>query len=146
MKFVLICGLFFLMSCAHKEMGKLEFPKGEVQQVYVNKEAKWSPCPGTLPQGCQMSVVEGSPAKPGFFTVRFKLDKGFKMLEHFHSKEERVTVLSGKWGVSFKDKKVLFNKGDHYITARDIPHKVWAEESSVIQIIGIGPWSAKYTQ
>src|SRR6476660_5289839 len=48
-----------------------------------------------LPPGAQVAVLEGDPAKEGFFTMRLKMPDGYRVPPHWHSMQERVTVLSG---------------------------------------------------
>ena len=96
-----------------------------------------------------MAVLEGNPQTPGLFTVRFKVGSNFVMPPHTHPREERVTVLQGRVSVAFgidatrRDAKT-FVKGDYYVNARDAIHTVWADEASVIQITGFGPWEADF--
>src|SRR5690349_19934674 len=51
--------------------------------------------PASLPPGAKMAVLEGDPAKPGFFAARLWMPDGYKIPPHTHPNRERVTVLSG---------------------------------------------------
>ena len=44
----------------------------------------------------KIAVLEGDPAKRGFFVMRIKLPAGTKAPAHVHDNIERVTVISGK--------------------------------------------------
>lgn len=149
MKFLI--PLMLLSACAHQNLDQFAFKKGQIQHRVHLSDIQWNPCPPTLPKGCEIFILEGHPKKAGFFAVRFKVKNNFAMPLHTHPKEERVTILSGKIGVGFgaqatKDKAKIFGPGDYYVTARDIPHKVWGVEDGVIQISGIGPWSAHFIE
>jgi len=98
-----------------------------------------------------MAVLEGDPRSAGLFTVRFKVEKGFVMPLHTHPRDERVTVLQGKVSVAFgvngsNDTAKQFGPGDYYVNARDAIHTVWADEDSVIQITGLGPWEVHFVE
>jgi len=148
---ILISGLLlFGTGCVQHQLGVMKFANGVVQhRVYAN-EMPWKPCPPGLPAGCEaIAVLEGHPKKADLFTVRFKVKKGFLMPAHTHPKDERVTILSGKMSVAFgKDAKhgdaTSFGSGDYYVNSRDAVHVVWADEDSILQITGIGPWEVNF--
>ena len=124
----------------------MQFPEGEVQHVVRADSTPWQPCPPTLPPGCEMAVLEGNPQGEDLFTVRFLATDIFVMPPHWHPKEERVTIISGKAGVAFGDassreEATWFGPGDYYVNARHAVHSVWIEGPTVLQITGIGPWS-----
>jgi quercetin dioxygenase-like cupin family protein len=98
-----------------------------------------------------MAVLEGDPRSTGLVTVRFRIEKGFVMPPHTHPRDERVTVLQGEVSVAFgingsHDTAKQFGPGDYYVNARDAIHTVWADEDSVIQITGMGPWEAHFVK
>lgn len=131
------------------EIGVMEFPEGSVQHVVLDGEMPWATCPPNLPSGCEIAVLEGNPQAPDLFTVRFRVGGSFVMRPHTHPRDERVTVLSGSVAVAFgedatRDSATTFGPGDYYVNARDAVHAVWADEPSVIQITGIGPWEARF--
>ena len=134
-------------ACTGPEIGVMQFPEGEVQHVVRNESIPWKPCPPTLPSGCEMAVLEGDPKGADLFTVRFRTSGNFVMPPHWHPKDERVTVISGTAAVAFgatskHEDATEFGPGDYYVNARKAVHTVWIEDSSVLQITGIGPWKA----
>ena len=137
-------------GCMQTPVGMMQFPDGMQQHAVHEKNMPWKPCPPGLPKGCAgIAILEGHPKKADLFTVRFKLKKGFLMPAHTHPKDERVTILSGKMSVAFgKDAKhedaKQFGPGDYYVNSRDAIHVVWADEDSILQITGIGPWKADF--
>src|SRR5688500_9671413 len=58
-------------------------------------QMKWQPGPPSLPPGAQFVVLEGDPAKEGFFAMRVRMPSGYTVPPHTHPKTERVTVISG---------------------------------------------------
>ena len=125
----------------------MQFPEGEVQHVVRADGTPWTPCPPTLPAGCEMAVLEGDPQAEDLFTIRFRVEDTFVMPPHWHPKDERVTVISGKAAVAFgadstREEATEFGTGDYYVNARNSVHIVWIEGPTVLQITGIGPWEA----
>lgn len=136
-------------GCTSPPVGEMEFPEGVVQHVVAAADIEWRACPPTLPAGCEIAVLEGDPQLPDLFTVRFRVNEEFVMPPHTHPRDERVTVLSGRMAVAFgEDADRLnaseFGPGDYYVNAHNAVHSVWADEPSVIQITGIGPWEARF--
>ena len=152
----LAAGAIFLVGCAPASetdedvgAGERKLPEGVNQLAVHASETDWTPCAPSLPAGCEIALLEGDPQAEGFFTVRFRLSDEFAMPPHTHPKEERVTILSGRMSVAFGEQPArrdaaTFSDGDYYVNARDKVHAVWADEMSVIQISGIGPWEADF--
>lgn len=143
--------MLFLAGCAQSRVGEMNFPEGTVQHAVLSEDVQWRPCPLNLPSGCEIAVLEGSPQSPDLFTVRFRVSGDFVMPPHSHPKDERVTVLQGKMSVAFglegrREDARQFGPGDYYVNARGAVHTVWADETSVIQITGIGPWEANFVE
>ena len=128
---------------------EMEFPAGSVQHAVPADDVPWRPCPPSLPSGCEIAVLEGDPQGSGLFTVRFRLQAGVFMPPHSHPNNERATILDGRLAVAFgedarRDDAREFGPGDYYVNARGAVHSVWADEISVVQLTGIGPWRADY--
>jgi hypothetical protein len=112
-------------------------------------EIKWKDGPASLPTGAKFAVLEGDPAKEGFFTMRLWLPDGYKIAPHWHPKVEHVTVLSGTFNLGMGEK---FDQS----ASREMPagtfgfwpagmrHFAWAKGDTVIQLHGIGPWMITY--
>jgi quercetin dioxygenase-like cupin family protein len=109
----------------------------------------WGPTPPGLPPGAQAAILLGDPDKEGPFVVRVKAPAGYIVPPHHHSKDETVTVLSGKTGMAMgetveKDaSKTLVPGGFAYMPAGMV-HYAWSAEESVIQISGNGPFDIIY--
>jgi quercetin dioxygenase-like cupin family protein len=131
-------------------IGEMKFPEGTVQHVVRANEIQWKPCPPNLPKGCEMCILEGDPKSADMFTVRFKVNGSFVMPPHTHPKDERVTIIQGRAYVSFDNKPreqaTAFGPGDYYVNARGAVHSVWADDNTIIQITGIGPWVADFVE
>lgn len=140
-----------LLGCTHPPVGQMQFPEGTVQHAISVNDIDWKPGPAHLPSGCEIAVLEGNPKSADLFTARFRLEKGFVMPPHTHPKDERVTVLEGKVSVAFgrdetHDQAKQFGPGDYYVNRRGAVHTVWADETAIVQVTGIGPWEARFVE
>ena len=110
---------------------------------------KWGPAPPSLPPGAQAAVLLGSPAKEGPFVLRLKFPAGFIIPPHRHSKDEFVTVISGKFAIASGEKvdraslKPLPPASFVHLPA-GMPHYASAEGETIVQINGIGPFDVIY--
>lgn len=141
---VLAAGLLTVPASA-REIGVMDFPEGEVQHVVRADDTPWVPCPPNLPSGCELAVLDGDPAAPDLFTVRFHMLEDTVVPAHRHPKDERVTVIRGTAAVAFgegaeREDATEFGPGDYYVNRRDTVHTVWIDAGAVLQITGIGPW------
>src|SRR5439155_2126947 len=115
-------------------------PLGEMG-IFPAAKVKWTDGPASLAAGAKLAVLEGDPAKEGFFTMRLWLPDGFKVAPHWHPKVEHVTVISGTFNLGMGEK---FDQAG----AREMPagtfghwpagmrHFAWAKGETVIQLHG----------
>ena len=122
----------------------------ETHHTVVSGDAvNWGPAPPSLPPGAQAASLLGSPAKEGPFVLRLKFPAGFIVPPHRHSKDEFVTVISGKFAIASGEKvdraslKSLPPASFVHLPA-GMPHYAWAEAETVVQINGMGPFDVKY--
>lgn len=112
-------------------------------------ELKWGPAPASLPPGAQAAILLGSPAKDGPFVIRLKFPSGYTVPPHRHSKDEFVTVMSGKFAAAHGERvdraslKYLPSGSFIHLPA-GMPHYAVAEVESVVQINGVGPFDVMY--
>ena len=110
---------------------------------------KWGPAPPSLPPGAQAAILLGSPAKEGPFVLRLKFPAGYIVPPHRHSKDEFVTVLSGKFVVAHGERvdRTSLKRlppGSFIHLPAGMPHYAFAEVESVVQINGTGPFDVVY--
>ena len=110
---------------------------------------KWQDGPPSVPPGPKFAVLEGDPAKEGFFTMRLLLPDGYKIPPHFHPKVEHVTVISGQlnfgMGARFDQSATRpMPAGTFAYWPAGMQHFAWAKGETIIQLHGIGPWSIQY--
>ena len=106
----------------------------------------WNDAPPSMPKGTKIAVLEGSPQKPGLFTIRLKVPAGATIAPHTHPRDERVTVLSGKVAVTIAGATKTFEAGGFYVNPPGEVHSLTIEEESVLQLTCEGPWELKYVE
>lgn len=119
----------------------------DTEVVSFNQEdIKWGPAPANLPEGAQLAVLEGDPAKEGPFTMRLKAPAGYMVPEHIHRDTERVTIISGEMHLRTHGQKHMktLAQGGFLIIPAMLKHEAHFAEETVIQVSGIGPWSIEF--
>ena len=117
--------------------------------IHTPKQIKWEDGPPSLPPGAKLAVLEGDPAKDGFFTMRIRVPDGYKIPPHTHPKVEHVTVISGTFNFGMGEKfdqaaTKEMPAGTFGFWPADMKHFAWARGETVVQLHGIGPWSIEY--
>ncbi len=117
--------------------------------IHVPTQIQWQDGPPSLPPGAKLAVLEGDPAKDGFFTMRVKVPDGYKIPPHIHPKVEHVTVISGTFNFGMGEKfdqaaTKEMPAGTFGFWPAGMKHFAWARGETVIQLHGIGPWSIEY--
>jgi quercetin dioxygenase-like cupin family protein len=147
-------------SCAQNDEGKSDGKSGAPvaagaagaphHQMFRPDQVPWRDGPPSLPPGAQFAILEGDPAKPGYFAMRLKLPDGFKVPPHTHPNVERVTIIAGTLHLGTGP---TFNKsaGVHALPAGSystmqpgMQHFAWAEGETILQLATMGPWQINY--
>ncbi len=110
---------------------------------------QWGAAPASLPPGAQAAVLLGSPAKDGPFVLRLKFPAGFTVPPHRHSKDELVTVISGKFGIASGETVIpsayhLLAPASFVHLPAGMPHYAKADVETIVQINGVGPFDVTY--
>lgn len=110
---------------------------------------EWGPAPPSLPAGAQAARLLGSPAEEGPFVLRLKFPAGFVVPPHVHSKDEFIVVLTGDLVIQSGervDPAALkgMPTGTFFHLPSGMPHYLFAETESVVQLNGMGPFDVKY--
>ena len=104
---------------------------------------EWAPIEGAL--GVQTSVIEGDPAKPGYYLVVNKFPPGVMSRPHYHPDERHAIVLKGTWytdeGDVFRpNETVPLKPGDYMRHPAGGHHYDGAlDEEVIVAISGTGP-------
>ena len=122
----------------------------DTHHTVVSGEAvKWGPAPPSLPPGAQGAVLFGNPGKEGPFVLRLKFPAGFVVPPHRHSKDEMVTVISGKFAITSGEKVdrsslQALPPGSFVHLPAGMPHYAVTDVETVVQINGVGPFDVTY--
>lgn len=87
----------------------------------------------------------------GVFAFRLEVQPGFEIRPHTHPVTEHMTVLSGRFFVGMgetmdKDAATAYGPGSYIAIAAGLPAYMWAEEVTVIQVHGVGPFSTEFVE
>jgi quercetin dioxygenase-like cupin family protein len=123
---------------------------GDAHHTVVSADAiTWGKAPASLPPGAQAAVLLGNPGKDGPFVLRLKFPANFVVPPHRHSKDEFVTVISGRFSITSGEKvdrsaiKPLPPASFFHLPA-GMPHYAISEEETIVQINGTGPFDVTY--
>jgi quercetin dioxygenase-like cupin family protein len=112
-------------------------------------EVKWGPGPKSLPPGAQAAVLDGNPAEKGAFALRLKVPAGYRIPPHTHPRQERVTVIAGRFqlghGRTFDETRLKdLDAGSFFSLPPGMEHFARAAEETIVQLNGEGPWEINY--
>jgi ChrR-like protein with cupin domain len=109
---------------------------------------QWKPAE-SLPPGAMVAILDGDPSKEGFFTMRLKMPDGYKVPPHWHTKQERVTVLQGVLNLAHggdfdpKETKAL-PAGTYSSMPPKMTHFAFMTGETILQLSTMGPWTITY--
>jgi hypothetical protein len=112
-------------------------------------KVQWGPAPPFLPAGARLAVLEGNPGAKGAVTLRLDLPAGYDIPAHWHSMDERVTVLSGAFHYGMGDRldrkasQLLKPNGFVSLPAK-MHHYAWTSAPTIVQIDLEGPFDIFY--
>lgn len=114
-------------------------------------EVAFGPAPPFLPEGAEIAVLYGDPGADGEFVVRLRFPAGYAIPAHSHTMDEIVTVVSGQLGLAAGDKldreaAPLLAPGGFAMLPAGMNHFAWAEEETVVQLNGMGPFEITYVE
>jgi quercetin dioxygenase-like cupin family protein len=124
--------------------------QGQHNHVAISGDAvKWGPAPPSVPAGAEMAILLGNPGKDGPFAIRLKFPAGYVVPPHRHSKDELVTVLSGRFVITAGEKvdraaAKAMPAGSFFHMPAGTAHYAIAETETVLQLSGMGPFDVTY--
>jgi quercetin dioxygenase-like cupin family protein len=85
-------------------------------------QLKWGPCPAFIPEGCEIAVLHGDPARPNA-DVFFKVPGNFSIPRHWHTSAERMVLVSGELQVTYDGQPpVTLRPGMYAYGPPRVPH------------------------
>ena len=112
-------------------------------------QVQWGPAPPALPPGAEIAVLEGNPAAKGPVTLRLKFPANYDVPPHWHSMDERLTVMSGALRVGMGDTidrqhSATLAPGGFVSLPAKMHHYAWTTTQTVVQISLEGPFDVYY--
>lgn len=117
--------------------------------VFTPGQIQWMDAPNALPPGAKLAVLEGDPFASGLYTMRLQMPAGYRIPPHSHLKYEHVTVISGALNLGMGSKfdenaATAMPIGTFGFLPPKMQHFAFANEPTVIQLHGNGPWEIVY--
>jgi mannose-6-phosphate isomerase-like protein (cupin superfamily) len=120
----------------------------EEAQFLNDADLTWGDPPPGLPKGSQVAVLSGDPAKKAPFTIRIRMPEGYKVMPHWHTNDERLTILSGTMVMRMGDDMnspahTMETHSFHMLPGKE-HHSAEAKTQVLLQIDGMGPFDIHY--
>lgn len=92
-----------LTACFAAQMaaGEAQAPQTPLAKAVDDSDLQWGPCPPFIPEGCEIAVLHGDPAKPNA-DVFFRVPGDFTIPDHWHTSAERMVQVSGEMTVTYQ--------------------------------------------
>jgi hypothetical protein len=139
--------LLAAVSSLHAEGTKKPATKPEAVSLNT-ADIKWGDAPPNLPKGAQLAVMSGDPSKKAPFTIRLKMPAGYKILPHWHTQDENLTVLSGAFALHMGDAMDApaheLTAGAYHFLPGKMHHAAETKAETILQLHGMGPFDIHY--
>jgi len=117
--------------------------------LFKPDQIQWRDGPPSLLPGAKMAILEGDPAKEGFFTMRLKLPDGYRVFPHWHPRTERLTIIQGIVNLGTGDRfdtaaTQTLSAGAYSSMPPKMTHFAWMKGETILQLSSIGPWEVVY--
>jgi hypothetical protein len=141
--------LLIVSVCGCQTMSHMTEPKSAPHVMYPADKIEWKPAPPSLRPGAQIAVLEGDPAKSGYFCMRGRMPANYRIDPHWHPNFERLTIISGTLymgtGETFDESKATpLTAGSYSSMPPGMRHFAFTKEPTVLQITTNGPWGITY--
>ena len=84
---------------------------------------QWGACPPGMPEGCQIAVLHGDPAKPNA-DILLRVPGGAALTPHWHSSAERMMLVSGRLAVKYRGAaEATLEPGTYAYGPARLPHR-----------------------
>lgn len=96
----------------------------------ADTQLKWGPCPAFIPQGCEIAVLHGDPAKANA-DVFFKVPADFTIPKHWHTSAERMVLVSGELRVTYDGQEpTTLKPGTYAYGPAKLPHSAYCHKGA----------------
>ena len=84
-----------------------------VVHTQSDQSLQWGPCPDFMPDGCQIAILHGDPAKKNT-DLFFKVPANTDIPNHSHTSVERMVLVSGEMEVTYEGEETQKIKTGNY--------------------------------
>lgn len=103
-------------------------PELALSSKVEDPQLKWGPCPAFIPQGCEIAVLHGDPAKANA-DIFFKVPADFTIPRHWHTSAERMVLVSGELQVMYDGQETTTLKpGTYAYGPAKLPHSAYCSQ------------------
>ena len=86
-------------------------------------DLQWGPCPPGMPEGCEIAVLHGDPAKPNA-DIFLRVPGGAAIAPHWHSSAERMMLAAGSLAVKYQGSaETVLEPGTYAYGPARLPHR-----------------------
>ena len=98
-----------------------------VTRLADSSSLEWGPCPTIFGQGCEITVLNGDPAKPDA-DILLRTPGGSTLAAHTHTSSERMILISGELRVRYKGAEPFtMLAGAYAFGPAGLPHEATCE-------------------
>ena len=114
--------------------------------IVATADVQWK----ALRPGAEIAVISGDPNKAGSpFVIRFRYHGTARIPPHWHPVDEHLTVLSGTFRIGMGERgaeagTTPLGVGAYALLPAKMVHYAWADDNTVVQAHGIGPFAINY--
>jgi quercetin dioxygenase-like cupin family protein len=110
-----------LMLCT--TAASAQTPEKALALAMADTQLAWGPCPPFIPEGCEIAVLHGDPAKNNA-DIFFKVPANFDIPNHWHTSPERMVLVSGLLEVVYEGQQpVRLRPGMYAYGPAKLPHR-----------------------
>lgn len=114
--------VLFLCTVVMKAQEREMTSTNSVVRNMTDQDLQWGPCPDFLPNGCEIAVLHGDPAKKNV-DIFFKVPAGSDIANHAHTSAERMILISGEMEVQYEGEEArTLKKGSYAYGPAEKPH------------------------
>ena len=88
-------------------------PESALSLTSADTRLKWGSCPAFIPQGCEIAVLHGDPARANA-DVFFRVPPDFTIPPHWHTSAERIVLVSGELQITYEGQEPITLKPGTY--------------------------------
>ena len=134
-----------LVSVSVGSLAQTQRP-GPEHMIVTAADIAWKP----LRPGAEIAVISGDPERPGSpFVIRFRYHGKSRIPPHWHPVDEHLTVVSGTFRIGIGERgdeaaTTALGVGAYALLPAKMVHYAWADDNTIVQAHGIGPFVINY--